>query len=574
MISVDTSKQTSASSSPLSLATDTKEEGGFTLSFSELLKGVSGKKDDKEIQNGALVLSLTDTKDVKISKDAKVGTLLSLLKGEASLEIELEPVEINPKLTSVLSIDELKGLIKDAKEYLKDQILQSEGFKKSEIAAPPKTLKGLAAVAKKFDIDISKITIEEVQGDVKVATKGERKISTPEAKIVIIAKEQGPVKEDVKSTKGELRELLRKDFKSKKHIEQKSDIKEDNKSVSVKRTEIKEDNKSVAVKRTDITEENKKAVSSNNAVNLDETEVAIDDIDVKIKVKSSKPSISSKQIQDVPDDIKQSEQIKIEQSRQEVIKELPKAIKSEPLFKAQASKEITTEQLVNTKAVAIEVKAPKQKAEETLKMLLRGDKAVKSEGNITADFSVATARVIAPQATTEVSKSLESLLNNDPSDTTQKIDGANVSKADSFEVKLNEAKQMTKYLSVDVKNAIEDYKSPFTRIKVQLNPQRLGEVDLTIVQRGKNLHINLSSNNAAINALSMNVNDLKVQLTSNGINNASLNFSNNSESGQNSHEQQNSQHQREAKEEYDYFENEEENEEVLSSLEIVVPDYA
>jgi hypothetical protein len=72
----------------------------------------------------------------------------------------------------------------------------------------------------------------------------------------------------------------------------------------------------------------------------------------------------------------------------------------------------------------------------------------------------------------------------------------------------------------------------------------------------------------------MNVNDLKVQLTSNGINNASLNFSNNSESGQNSHEQQNSQHQREAKEEYDYFENEEENEEVLSSLEIVVPDYA
>ena len=574
MISVDTSKQTSASSSPLSLATDTKEEGGFTLSFSELLKGVSGKKDDKEIKNGALVLSLTDTKDVKISKDAKVGTLLSLLKGEASLEIELEPVEINPKLTSVLSIDELKGLIKDAKEYLKDQILQSEGFKKSEIAALPKTLKGLAAVAKKFDIDISKITIEEVQGDVKVATKGERKISTPEAKIVIIAKEQGPVKEDVKSTKGELRELLRKDFKSKKHIEQKSDIKEDNKSVSVKRTEIKEDNKSVAVKRTDITEENKKAVSSNNAVNLDETEVAIDDIDVKIKVKSSKPSISSKQIQDVPDDIKQSEQIKIEQSRQEVIKELPKAIKSEPLFKAQASKEITTEQLVNTKAVAIEVKAPKQKAEETLKMLLRGDKAVKSEGNITADFSVATARVIAPQATTEVSKSLESLLNNDPSDTTQKIDGANVSKADSFEVKLNEAKQMTKYLSVDVKNAIEDYKSPFTRIKVQLNPQRLGEVDLTIVQRGKNLHINLSSNNAAINALSMNVNDLKVQLTSNGINNASLNFSNNSESGQNSHEQQNSQHQREAKEEYDYFENEEENEEVLSSLEIVVPDYA
>ena len=209
-------------------------------------------------------------------------------------------------------------------------------------------------------------------------------------------------------------------------------------------------------------------------------------------------------------------------------------------------------------------------------MLLRGDKAIKSEGNMTADFSVATARVIAPKATTEASKSLESLLNNDPSDNAQKLDGANVSKADSFEVKLNEAKQMTKYLSSDVKNAIEDYKSPFTRIKVQLNPQRLGEVDLTIVQRGKNLHINLSSNNAAINTLSMNVNDLKMQLSSNGINNATLNFNNNSqdsESGFNGQQQQNSHREKEAKNEYEHFEIEEKNEEILSSLEIVVPYY-
>ena len=51
-------------------------------------------------------------------------------------------------------------------------------------------------------------------------------------------------------------------------------------------------------------------------------------------------------------------------------------------------------------------------------------------------------------------------------------------------MKLNEAKQMIKYLAPDVKSAIEDYKSPFTRVKLQLNPQKLGEVDLTIVQRG------------------------------------------------------------------------------------------
>ena len=134
---------------------------------------------------------------------------------------------------------------------------------------------------------------------------------------------------------------------------------------------------------------------------------------------------------------------------------------------------------------------------------------------------------------------------------------------------------MVKYLSQDVKTAIEDYKSPFTRVKVQLNPQKLGDVDLTIVQRGKNLHVSLSSNNAAINTLSMNANELRAQLTNNGINNATLNFnnqdSNNSQAGQ---QEQHRQREQQAQDEYNYFDNEEQSEEILSSLEIVVPNYA
>ncbi|WP_297485683.1 flagellar hook-length control protein FliK, partial [Sulfurimonas sp.] len=199
---------------------------------------------------------------------------------------------------------------------------------------------------------------------------------------------------------------------------------------------------------------------------------------------------------------------------------------------------------------------------------------------LTADFSVATAKVIAPSVNRASTKNLEALLKTSKSKSEEKDTKTEVMhapKADSFEVKLHEAKQMVKYLSHDIKTAIEDYKSPFTRVKVQLNPQKLGEVDLTIVQRGKNLHINLSSNNAAINTLAMNANDLKVQLNNSGINNASLNFSNNSQdSGQSSfgQQQQNSQHGREARDEYNYIEHEEKNEEILNSLEIVVPNYA
>jgi len=228
--------------------------------------------------------------------------------------------------------------------------------------------------------------------------------------------------------------------------------------------------------------------------------------------------------------------------------------------------EIMTEQLVQTKVNRHKPKTSNVKTEEILKLLLRGEKAVKNDVTMTTDFSLATARVIAP--------TLESLLSKERQESSSKLDGLSMPKADSFEVKLNEAKQMTKYLSHDVKTAIEEYKSPFTRVKVQLNPQRLGEVDLTIVQRGKNLHINLSSNNAAIQTLAMNVNDLKTQLNNNGINNASLNFNNMSQDGSASQQQQNQHNRQQARDEYNYFESDETHEEITSSLEIVVPNYA
>ncbi len=67
MISLDVKPKTSAS--PLSLSS--KEEMP-TLSFSELLKGVSLKQDTKLIQNGALVLSLNESsKDVQTDKNSQ-----------------------------------------------------------------------------------------------------------------------------------------------------------------------------------------------------------------------------------------------------------------------------------------------------------------------------------------------------------------------------------------------------------------------------------------------------------------------------------------------------------------------
>ena len=340
-------------------------------------------------------------------------------------------------------------------------------------------------------------------------------------------------------------------------VQVKAPVKEEIKPQSV------DDSSDEVVKKT-LKEENKLHVQS----------------DVKELKSTPKEQLAAKEV-------KTKETLKIDDKNQaiEVTQEkkveLPKQLniaKETPLFKAQQPSEHTTEQLVATKTLKAEEKTPKTRADETLKLLLRGEKPSLANPLLTADFSVATARVIAPTATSEATKSLESLLHGEGSEAplnASKTDGLTSLKADSFEVKLNEAKQMIKYLSQDVKTAIEDYKSPFTRVKVQLNPQKLGEVDLTVVQRGKNLHISLSSNSTAINTLSMNANELKTQLNNNGINNATLNFNSQDSSNSQAREQeQHRQKEQQAGNEYSYFNNEEHNEEILSSLEIVVPNYA
>ncbi|PIX63001.1 MAG: flagellar hook-length control protein FliK [Sulfurimonas sp. CG_4_10_14_3_um_filter_36_910] len=585
MISVDV-KSDKSSSSPLNLSSTQKKT---TSSFSDLLRGASEKKDAKVIQNGALVLDLSTTKNEtkSVKTVSKSDALLSLLKNEKIEKSETkELLELNPKFAQTLSVQEMKVLVKDAKNYLKSQILESVDYKKSQIKDLPKTLKGLVELAKKVGIDIYKISVEEVQAK-KTPLKADLKAEVPHAKEAAFKAE---VKTEVKAEIPHAKEVALK-------TEVKAEIPHAKEKEVALKTEVKTEvphakETEVALKtevKTEVPHAKETAFKAEAKTEVKAEIPHAKEVALKAEIKAEVPhakEVASKAEPkiEVPH-AKDVQNLSKEEPKQEVPKlETKLALaqeegKSIPLFKAQKQVEHTTEQIVQAKQFKVEEKTPKEKADETLKLLLRGEKASQSSTALTADFSVATARVLAPTATSEATKAIEKLLHGESSDaksetTNSKLDGLTAPKtADSFEVKLNEAKQMMKYLSSDVKTAIEDYKSPFTRVKIQLNPQKLGEVDLTIVQRGKNLHVNLSSNNAAINTLSMNVNELRTQLSNNGINNATFNFSNQSDSSNSSSQQQSRQHGRQAEKEYSYFENEESNERVLSSLEIIVPQY-
>jgi flagellar hook-length control protein FliK len=574
MIFVEQKTSTTDSKSAFNLSAPSKDEKP-TLSFSELLRGASTKSDKKIVQNGALVLAFDKSEKTALTDDKK--DFSALLKNTSDVDLKTDnkksdsktskttadKIEINPQATSNMTPKEIKLLISDAKRFLKEKIVQSDGYKKSEIKELPKTLKGLAEVAKKFGIDISKISLEEV----KVADKSKTISKSIDAD------------SDVQDVKAKIKTEIKTDAQEK--TAPKQEIKTEIKT----KVEVKTDAQEKAEVKQEIKQEVKTEIKTKVEVKTDAQE--------KVDVKTDLKSEAKQNIKTDAQDLKQTNKAEVKADAQESKAQentqnqtisKKEEVKFTPLFKAQNEHKVTTEQTLQAREFKLTEptnphrKTPKQRADETLSLLLRGEKAVKTDAssNFTADFSVATAKVIAPSATTDAQKSLESLLRGDAVEGgASKTDGLNVPKADSFEVKLNEAKQMNKYLSQDIRQAIENYKPPFTRIKVQLNPQKLGEVDLTVVQRGKNLHVNISSNNAAINTLAMNANDLRVQLNNNGIQNATLNFNSGSSDGSQANSQGQSQRQNQhASKEYNYFENEDNHEEVISSLEIVVPNYA
>jgi len=147
-------------------------------------------------------------------------------------------------------------------------------------------------------------------------------------------------------------------------------------------------------------------------------------------------------------------------------------------------------------------------------------------------------------------------------------------KADSLEVKAKEAAQGLRHFAIDLKEAAESYKPPFTRVTMKLNPEKLGEVEVTLVQRGNNVHVNIQSSNAnSVAFLAHNATELKAQLAGQGITNATMNFMS---GGENQQQNQSGQQQQQPNrfQSYQSLQELESNDEQLSALEIILPHYA
>lgn len=130
--------------------------------------------------------------------------------------------------------------------------------------------------------------------------------------------------------------------------------------------------------------------------------------------------------------------------------------------------------------------------------------------------------------------------------------------------KIISPKETLQYFSKDLKEAMEQYKAPITKLSITLNPSNLGEVEVTLVQRGANLHINFNSNHNAMNLFLQHQAEFKNSLVNMGFTGLEMNFSDQGKKEQ--------QQEKKAKSHY-YEENFEEESGPKINLELVLAKY-
>ena len=100
-------------------------------------------------------------------------------------------------------------------------------------------------------------------------------------------------------------------------------------------------------------------------------------------------------------------------------------------------------------------------------------------------------------------------------------------------------KETLQYFSQDLKESVDQYKAPITKLSITLNPNNLGEVEVTLIQRGNNLHINFNSNTNAMNLFIQNQAEFKNSLVNMGFTGLEMNFSDQGKREQNQNQGKN-----------------------------------
>jgi hypothetical protein len=99
------------------------------------------------------------------------------------------------------------------------------------------------------------------------------------------------------------------------------------------------------------------------------------------------------------------------------------------------------------------------------------------------------------------------------------------------------AKDTLKQFSSNLQEAIKEYKPPISKLSMELNPENLGKVDVTLVKKGNELQVTLnSSNQTTMQLFAQNQAEFRANLASIGFSNIDMSFNSNRDSNERNRE--------------------------------------
>ena len=133
---------------------------------------------------------------------------------------------------------------------------------------------------------------------------------------------------------------------------------------------------------------------------------------------------------------------------------------------------------------------------------------------------------------------------------------------------LKNISQTSQSFANDLIEKVKEYKPPISRFSMTLNPSELGEINVTMIHRANNLHININSSNQTMQVLFAAQNEVKANLINMGFSGVEMNFNSN---GQN--QNQNSKNQQKNKNSYEIFDEDSLSQNPEINMEIILPRY-
>ncbi len=551
-----------------------------------------------------------DTSALKNSKNAK---LPDILKVEPKKEVETKETilsELKNRISNASAKTLLKTKTKDEEQKIEPKEFES------------KKLSDIIKLAEQKDIKVVKIAIQkEETKDIKESkdTKDIKKDEKAETKSVKIKKDDKPkdekivvVDEKTKNHKTEIRTEAQnpkevsikelpardktknepvKEQKGETKKEPQKEIKEEPKAYTTqiqtksihkevvietpnKEIKIEKDVQKIVIKDDDgkskIIKKETKEITIQKADDEKSVFVLKQDIE-KIELDSKPKPLKIKHKNDDNVDEKESQKYKKTDEKQEI-----RDVKQEP---KQELKDVSTESAKIVKKEIKAIEAEQKTISTNINELLRA----KSEASDTQNGESKKERQkernnesFFTQIIKEKHVEVRKVINSDEQHTPM-IGDVKAQNMDLLFRSAN-AKESLKNFASDLKERLENYKPPVTKLTMELHPENMGPIDVTITTRGNNIIVQLTSNPIAINLFAQNQAEFKGNLQNLGFENVQMNFNfsgglNNGGGGSESGFGRESREQRAKNIGRLYNMNEKDAEAAAASLEIVLPKY-